>query len=268
MHNHCLRHIVLALGLVAFLGGAVSAIAQDTRRCFPETGYCITGRIRSFWEQNGGLLVFGFPITPQHAELVEGQMFETQWFERTRLELHPENAPPYDVLLGRLGVDRLRQQDRDWHVFPASKPETGCRFFTETRHNVCGNILASWRAHGLEFDGRAGTSEAESLALFGLPLSDTQAEVSSDGRTYIVQWFERARFEVHPENTPPYDILLGLLGAEIRNTAQSPTPTATSTPTATTTPTATQEPTRRPRPTRVPTIQPTTKPIPSLPAYP
>lgn len=30
---------------------------------------------------------------------------------------------------------------------------------------------AYWGTHGLEFDGRPGVSEAESLALFGLPLT-------------------------------------------------------------------------------------------------
>ena len=32
-----------------------------------------------------------------------------------------------------------------------------------------------------------------------------------------------ARFELHPENVPPYNVLLGLLGNEIRDNAGSPT---------------------------------------------
>lgn len=32
---------------------------------------------------------------------------------------------------------------------------------------------------------------------------------------YQVQWFERARFELHPENPAPYQVLLGLLGNEV-----------------------------------------------------
>jgi Novel STAND NTPase 1 len=174
------------------------------------------------------------------------------------------------TLLAPLVDARLLQQDRDWRAFPTSAPEAGCRFFTETRHNICGNILASWRAHGLEFDGRTGTSEAESVALFGLPLSDTQSETFSDGQRYVVQWFERARFELHPENGPPYDILLGLLGAELRSVAQLPTPTPI--PTTTPTPTATRQPRDRPRPrpTVTPSPQPTSTPKPTatLPPYP
>ena len=35
-----------------------------------------------------------------------------------------------------------------------------------------------------------------------------------DGKTYMVQYFERAVFELHPENKAPYDVLLSLLGAK------------------------------------------------------
>ena len=98
--------IVFAALLLAALPGA--AEAQSAQRCFPETGYCISGRMRSYWEQNGGLTVFGLPITPQQSEQVEGRATQVQWFVRNRLELHPKNSRPYDVLLGRLGAT-LRQ---------------------------------------------------------------------------------------------------------------------------------------------------------------
>lgn len=204
------------------LGGTGGVAAQTERRCFAETGHCIEGRIREFWERNGGLPVFGLPIGPQVAEQIEGKTLQIQWFERNRLELHPENQRPYDVLLGRLGADRLAQQGRDWFAFPKSEAQPGCRFFPDTGHNVCGEILQAWRASGIEIDGQRGKSEAESLALFGLPLSDPMTETLSDGKSYTVQWFERARFELHPENQPPYNVLLGLLGAETRGIAPAP----------------------------------------------
>jgi hypothetical protein len=212
------RYVALLMLAAAFLAATPggSAQAQSGQRCFTETNLCIDGRIREFWEQNGGLAVFGLPVTPQQMDTIEGKTLQVQWFERNRLELHPENARPYDVLLGRLGADRLAQQSRDPFTFPKSSTQPGCRFFPETGHNVCGDILTAWHANGLEFDGKKGKTEAENLALFGLPLSDASVETLSDGRQYTVQWFERARFELHPENAAPYNVLLGLLGNEVR----------------------------------------------------
>lgn len=109
--------MIIGLLLLAVLPAAHVG-AQSGERCFTETGFCISGRIREYWEQNGGLSVFGLPIGPQQAETIEGKSLQVQRFERNRLELHPENGRPYDVLLGRLGVDRLTQLGRDWQTFP------------------------------------------------------------------------------------------------------------------------------------------------------
>jgi hypothetical protein len=218
-----MRRLFVGLAILTVLGFVLPAQAQD-QRCFPETSQCISGRIRQYWERNGGLPVFGFPTTDQHEELVEGQPFQVQWFERNRLELHPENAPPYDVLLGRLGADRLQQQGRDWFTFPKGSEQPNCRHFTETGHTVCGDFLAYFRSQGLDLS-QGGTTEAESLALFGLPLSEAADETSpTDDKTYLTQHFERARMELHPENQPPFNVLLGLLGNEIRNNAVLPPP--------------------------------------------
>lgn len=243
MHRH-IRIMVTALVAMMFAGVGIAARtsdAQTSRRCFEETGFCIEGRIRSFWEQNGGLPVFGYPLAAQGEITVEGQRFQAQQFQRNRLELHPEKAAPYDVLLGRLGADRLAQLGRSWQQYPAEQPQANCRYFEQTGHNVCGAILRAWRANGLEFDGKNGKSEGEHLALFGLPLSGPVTE-TLEGKQYTVQWFERARFELHPENQPPYDVLLGLLGTETTTSATTPQPrkpTATPKPKA---PTATPTP--------------------------
>jgi hypothetical protein len=191
------------------------------QRCFLETGFCISGRIREFWEQNNGLVVFGLPLSPPQELMVDGVPRQVQWFERNRLELHPQNAPPYDVLIGRIGVERLEQQGRNWWTFAKGDPAVagqGCTFFEETQHSVCGDILAAWRASGLEL-GHPGVSQAESLALFGMPISEAQTETLPDGQQRTVQWFERARFEIHPEQQPPFNVLLGLLGNEMQQPA-------------------------------------------------
>ncbi len=189
---------------------------QPDQRCFRETGMCIAGRLLRFWEQNGGLETFGLPLTRQQAPDAANPDRQMQWFERARLELHPENAAPADVKLGRIGVEYLEQQGRDWWLFERSTPQDGCLFFAETEKNICGPFLATWQAYGLELDGRPGITVAESLALFGLPLSDAQVETLSDGQTCLVQWFERARFEL-PLNTAPTDrAQISLLGTRMQ----------------------------------------------------
>ncbi len=61
---------------------------------------------RSFYEQNGGLSVFGRPKSEQFQEKNQatGEVYWTQYFERQRMEWHP-NEPDarYRVLLGLLG---------------------------------------------------------------------------------------------------------------------------------------------------------------------
>ncbi|HWQ14589.1 MAG TPA: hypothetical protein VNL77_17465 [Roseiflexaceae bacterium] len=184
-------------------------------RAFPETGHQVCGRILEYWEQNGGLPVFGFPIGPQQQMQVEGRTIQAQWFERNRLELHPGNPRPYDVLLGRLGADGLAAQGRDWSKLPKADPSAP-HFFHETGQAIAPEFWGYWSSQGLEFDGAPGVSLQESLALFGLPLTPAQVETNpTNGQPYLTQHFERARFEYHPENTgTPYVVLLGLLGRE------------------------------------------------------
>ena len=208
------RMIILVIMLGLLVGMQPKHTAKAAQRCFTETNQCMYGRIAEFWEQNGGLAVFGLPIGPEEATTLDGNTFFMQRFERNRLELHPENARPYDVLLGRLGADRLKQRQLDWFSFPKSTGTPGCNSFDETGFEVCGLFLERWSSVGLQLDKKSIVTPAESLALFGLPLSGVMTETLSDGNVYQVQWFERARFELHPENPAPYNVQLGLLGNE------------------------------------------------------
>ena len=212
MRQCCLRLVALALLALAFAPPTQAA----ERICFKEVPNCIEGRFAEYWQQNGGLAVFGLPLTPAATERVGGGTFLAQRFERNRFELHSENARPYDVLLGRLGDERLRQLGRTWQSSPklSRAPGDGCFFSRATGHAVCGEFFTYFRTHGLNFDGAAGFSEAESIALFGLPLGEPATEVNSSGDRVRTQWFERARFEFHPQNPDPYKVLLGRLGAE------------------------------------------------------
>lgn len=218
-----------------------AAEALDTQ-CFDVPGItnCLAGTFLDYWRTNGGLPVFGYPITAAADEVNRdtGQTYLTQWLERNRFEVHPENAgTAYEVLLGLLGKDRLAQQGRDWQA-EGREPAAiqGCLWFQDTGHNVCDQAAGVgfktyWQHHGLKIAGL--DSYARSLQLFGMPLTAPKMETNSSGDTVMTQWFERARFEWHPNNPDEFKVLLGLLGTEVRaggSPAPQPQPTPQPTP--------------------------------------
>jgi hypothetical protein len=78
---------------------------------FTETQHTLTGPFLQFWKQGGGLPVFGFPISEPIVEknADDGKSYTVQYFERTRLEYHPEFTDnPLPVLEGLLGNDLIR----------------------------------------------------------------------------------------------------------------------------------------------------------------
>ncbi len=239
-----MRRSYLLLGwIVLFAAGLFTPVVsrgQGAPLCFDVPGItnCIEGRFREYWEQNGGLAVFGYPISPAAMQQTAEGSFLTQYFERNRFELHPEKPRPYDVLLGRLGDDRLKQQGRNWFTFPKGQQTAGCLWFAETGHSVCDQeagigFRSYWEGHGLQDPALNGY--ARSLALFGLPLSEAAVETNAAGATVMTQWFERARLEYHPNNPREFRVLLGLLGNETRpgEPVASPTPSPVPTPTST-----------------------------------
>ncbi len=167
--------------------------ATQPERCFAETGFCLRGRFLAYWDTHGGLSINGFPLSEEFSEVLEdGQPYVVQYFERTRLEYHPEATDAqFEVLLGQFGR-RIRPAEA------AGMPNPMMVWFPETQHNVPNDFYGYWSAHG-------------GLTQFGYPIGEPFMQVL-DGKAYQVQYFERARLEAHPENPPPYDILLGQFG--------------------------------------------------------
>jgi hypothetical protein len=201
------------------LSSAAMVGAANSRICFPEAAPaitdCIEGRLADFWQSNGGLPVFGYPISAVREEATtDGQSHLVQYFERQRLELHPQQKAPYDVQLGRLGDDQLRQQGIAWEDLPKASPSAP-DYFPETGHAIAPEFKAYWHSHGLEM-GSKGTTRAESLALFGLPISEPTTTTNSSGDTVLTQYFERARLEAHTEKNAKPEVLQGRLGSEVQ----------------------------------------------------
>jgi len=183
---------------------------SDGSLFFPETGHNLGGSFRAYWQAHGGLAQFGFPRTEPFREInaADGKLYTVQYFERNRFEYHPENkGTPYEVQLGLLG-NQLTAKQRDAGT-PAFVPTEnrnypGGQFFAQTGHNLSAGFKSYWEANG-------------GLAIYGYPISEEFDEVNpEDGKTYTVQYFERNRFEYHPENKgTSYEVLLGLLGNKL-----------------------------------------------------
>lgn len=310
---------------------------EPQSRNFSETGKTVSGRFLDYWNKNGGLAQQGFPISEVMTEVsdLDGKSYTVQYFERAVFEQHPENKPPYDVLLSQLGTFHARQKNpapaggitpgtitgkvdfplpfgfqafrvyalpvnggnggryfsvNTWEnetaytlagvapgtyyivaylsdaeqvgntpsaaaytrsvpcikaspqakcadhtlvpvtvkagetvrgidaidpgtglpdvdlstppgLYPTEPdPEGRCTIFAQTSRTVCGKFLQYWLLHG-------------DIAQQGLPISDETVEKSDlDGKPYTVQYFQRAVFEYHPEQKPPFNVLLSQLG--------------------------------------------------------
>lgn len=160
------------------IGGPVTT---PNERCFAETGQCIGGPIRAFWETQGGQFVFGPPISALRPETIAGAVVTVQWFERARLELRDGQ-----VAAGRIGAELLLSHGTDWWTLPKSQPTAGCLFFEATQHTLCEPFLSQWQSH------------PDSLGVFGQPISEPRWELrgGAEAAPRLTQWFERARFEV------------------------------------------------------------------------
>lgn len=167
------------------------------RDYFSETGHSLSGGFKTYWDTHGGLAIFGFPISEEFAERNpdDGKVYTVQYFERNRFEYHPEfSGTPFEVSLGRLGAQIAGQT---FPTAPAMDSQDGLQYFPETQHSISGPFLSYWESHG-------------GLSIFGYPTSEPFEE-----HGLLVQYFERNRFELHPELPPQNRVLLGRLGVDL-----------------------------------------------------
>ena len=156
-----------------------------------ETTADVATLFRVFYDTNGGVEIFGLPLSGNF----DRDGLQAQYFERARLEWHPElSGTENEVLVSALG--RTLTNDRS---FPKAVPQADRIYFHQTAHNMGGSFGSFWFAHNGQ-------------RLFGYPLSEELQERSADdGQMYTVQYFERARMEWHPERG---QVLLGRLGTQ------------------------------------------------------
>lgn len=182
--------IIIAL---LVLSQPVMAEGTEEQRYFEETNFSVQEPFLGFWEQNGGLPIFGFPISEVKDQLVPGgAKLKVQYFERARFELHPDGV----VRLGHMGKSAYEQYKIElgdhaqfliYNFLPGD-----VRYFPETSRNVHGVFLSFWETNG-------------GLPIFGYPIS---SGILDHG--IHIQYFERARFELHPDGV----VRLGHIGRE------------------------------------------------------
>ena len=170
---------------------------------FAVTGQSLCGLFLDFWQRYGGLTIFGYPIS---GEITENG-HQVQYLERGKLEYHPEvSNPDWQVegeLVGR-SVTAGRENEATFKPLSGISSNADCDAFSQTGHTLCFGFRAYWQQNG-------------GLWLFGYPISQEFQERNPDtGEVYTVQYFERARFEYHPEfKGTPYEVELGRLGAQL-----------------------------------------------------
>ena len=218
MHN--IHKQMWAVLLLVLLSCVPTATHAATQRCFAETTYCIDSTFAPFWQKQGGLAVFGYPIAPASTQIIEGIPVFAQYFERARLEVHLDRAGNPQITLGRIGAE-LRGQIE----YQGAPGDASCLFFVQTNQSVCAPFRATYLSYGLETNGKRGVQYTENLALFGVPISAPQRITMPDGE-YVSQWFERA--EMRYRSDTPTVVTLGLIG--VARLAQASTPPASATP--------------------------------------
>lgn len=162
-------------------GESPARIETEPVHFFTETGHTVRGDFWRFFKQYGGVESLGHPLTEQIS--VDG--WTVQYFEKGRLEYHPENGPAYRITVGWLGdlLQRRRPPLPPGELPPATDSQR--KYFPETGHTISGDFLAYFDAHG-------------GKVRFGWPISEP---FLLDGR--LTQDFQSARFFWTPAREPP-----------------------------------------------------------------
>ena len=210
------RRLISVVAIVAFvligqlpLRNSARAAILAERQCFSETNQCIDEPFLTYWREHGGLAINGYPITGTFSQSLTYGPTTVQYFERVRMELHPDPLTQRsNILLGQFGR-LLYPSDPAMPRAGSAAPLPGAAYFQDTGHNLGGRFRLYWETKG-------------GLTQFGYPLSEEFDETLEDGTPYTVQYFERTRLEYHPENAAPNDILLGQFGRRVLDAVNAP----------------------------------------------
>jgi hypothetical protein len=197
---------VLALAVLAALWPHASFAAPTPAQTSPapigrgvtyvvETSHNLVGAFKRFYDANGGVAIFGHPISEP---LMEDGL-RVQYFERARFEQHAGGQ----LALTRVGAELAYGRSEPAFQWIPADPGGDRRYVAASGHTLGGAFAAFWDEHG-------------SVTIFGHPISEEFFEPGPDGAPRLVQYFERARFELPaaPDGQPQI-VQLGLVGREL-----------------------------------------------------
>ncbi len=173
--------IVISLLLTACQEQPASKVDMAESHYFVETDHTVRGDFWRFFNRYGGVESLGYPLT----EEMEDDGWTVQYFEKGRMERHPENEAAYRITVGWLGdLLHRRRPPIPTEMIPRAG-DSNRRYYPETGHTLSGDFLRYFEAHG-------GTVR------FGLPISEPFLEEG-----HLTQDFQSARFFWTPEVEPP-----------------------------------------------------------------
>lgn len=167
--------------------------SRGNRLYAAQSGHHVAAHFWPAFQARGGVDRFGLPRTEEFVE--DGLL--VQYFQRARLEYHPEHrGTVYEVQASLLGEWLVGTQE-----LPRIEPfesSADQRYFEETGHSVNFAFLGYFNTRG-------------GLDALGFPISE---ELVENGRP--VQYFQRARLEYHMEQRGASDeVQTGFVGDEV-----------------------------------------------------
>lgn len=168
------------------VGCALNPAAQSDTVASAGNGYPVAAEFQAFFDEHGGLRVFGYPIGDIYFDELSGRRI--QYFQRLRLEYDPRTENVTLTSLGEWAVPELADQI----LAPGARGRG-----EDSRHE---NTMV--QDEFLEFYQEFGGS-----SFFGSPRSP---QLNEGGRR--VQYFENASLVWHPESPVDHRVQLGLLG--------------------------------------------------------
>lgn len=180
-----LKHWQLLTIITIIITSCISQQGSETNAIesyyFEKTGHTVKGDFLQFFITYGGVQSLGYPLTEEI--IVDG--WTVQYFEKGRLERHPENDPAYRITVGWLGdlLHRRRPPLSPANISDLNTPNY--RYFPQTGHTLSGDFLNYFNAN-------------KGSLRFGLPISEP---FLWEGK--LAQDFQSARFFWTPEKEIP-----------------------------------------------------------------